>query len=1059
MSLYNLVICMTDKDAAKKMLISELLDELGYADSPFFLKKGTRAFSSAHNVGHILRAATKPECGLHGVYSLNDRGNPASSQTPIVYVCKAKTETAADEIHRLVWNQDIAPFLIILTPKGIKFYSGFEYSSSGNGHLTNLLAFNQAIATINEFHADEINSGRFWKGWSKRLRTKERVNWKLLNNLKSVDHYLQSRCDLSRRTSHALIGKYVYLHYLRDRDILSDRKLASWGVTDSQIYGSNASITKLKVVVHKLEEWLNGNIFPIVFSGKDAPKSEHIQLVAGIFEGDDLLPSGDRQLSLDFKAYDFSYIPIETLSVVYEQFLHTPDGNGQSQGKDEGAYYTPIPVVNYMLSEMEEALPLEDGVEVFDPACGSGAFLVQCYRRLIEKTYPPHKHPTVHPIQLRQLLVDNIFGLDRDEDACAVSELSLLLTLLDYVDPPDLEDDKRVKLPTLRGKNIFHSEFFDPLPSVLNNKAFHWIVGNPPWKKLNPRTLKENDRPAWDWMQENKRERPTGGNELARAFAWRVAELTDEEGEIGLFMPAMTLFDKRAVEFRKLFFEQMHLKCVANFSNLAEVISAGRFRVPSAAFFFAPYTGEMPNKTEREFVRVFSPLVANQEPTRPEGAGERIESWSIVINESEIRDIPYGEVSSGSGLPWKIATWGSHNDIRLLRRLNKQFHSLEHLQTDEFITISEGPALRSALVAGGEYQTIFKDELVGKRTLDMKVLSGCRELFSFPSSSLPENEKHYVSKRAGIGRKLEICNGPHVIVNVARTFAIYTDDYVVVPSRQVGIISPSKDSIFLKALSLFLSSDFVFYHQFFTASQFGVQRGVATLDALKRVPCPLSELSKSEQKQWAKLHRRLTETAPRRFGAKDDTQTLFPDDGLDDLLIELNDLVSESLGLSEREKALVSDFVNIRLELNDGKVGRPATTNPTSAEMKRYGKRLRQELDEYLGPSSEHRHAINIIHDKATGMICVDFVASKKTTGVTVTPADRPTAKALAATRKELQEEIGQWVYFNRDLRIHDGMKTYLFKPMQRFHWTESQAMVDASEMIAETVSAEGALA
>jgi hypothetical protein len=84
------------------MLISELLHELGYADSPCFLKKGTRAFSSAQNVGHILRAAAKPECGLQGVYSLNDRAKPASSQTPLVYVCKAKTKTDADEIHRRV---------------------------------------------------------------------------------------------------------------------------------------------------------------------------------------------------------------------------------------------------------------------------------------------------------------------------------------------------------------------------------------------------------------------------------------------------------------------------------------------------------------------------------------------------------------------------------------------------------------------------------------------------------------------------------------------------------------------------------------------------------------------------------------------------------------------------------------------------------------------------------------------------------------------------------------------------------------------------------------------
>lgn len=1037
------------------MLISELLGELGYADSPFFLKKGTRTFSNAQNVGHILRAATKSECGLHGVYSLNDRGNPSSSQTPIVYVCKAKTETDADEIHRLVWNQDIAPFLIVLTPRGIKFYSGFEYSSSGNGHLTNLLAFNQAIATAREFHADEIDSGRFWKGWSKRLRPERRVNRKLLGNLKSLDNYLQNDRDLSRRASHALIGKYVYLHYLRDRDILSDRKLDSWGATESQIFGSNASITKLKTVVRNLEEWLNGNIFPIAFAGKDAPKSEHVQLVAGIFSGDDMLPSGDRQLSLDFKAYDFSYIPIETLSVVYEQFLHAPDEDGQSKGKDVGAYYTPIPVVNYMLAEMEEALPLEDGVRVFDPACGSGAFLVQCYRRLIEKTYPHHKHPTVRPIELRKLLVDNIFGLDRDKDACAVSELSLLLTLLDYVDPPDLENDKRVTLPTLRNKNIFHADFFEPLPSPLENKEFNWIVGNPPWKNLNLRTLKENDRPAWDWIQENKGERPVGDNQLARAFAWRVAELTDCEGEVGLFMPAMTLFDKHAVDFRKLFFEQMHLKCVANFSNLAEVISAGRFRVPSAAFFFAPYINETPDATEREFVRVFSPLVADQEPTRPEGTGKRIESWCIVINESEIRDIPYGEIATGDGLPWKIATWGSHNDVRFLKRLGKRFPSLSDLQDDGLIAISEGPSLRSDLVATGENKTEFQEQLVGKSELKMSALARLRHVFSFPHDAFRVCRKHYARRPA----TLRVCRGPHVIVNVARTFAIYTDDYLVVPSRQIGIISHSDEREFLKALSLYLSSDFAFHHQFFTATQFGVKRDVATLDALKRMPCPLTELSKSDLKKWSKLHRQLTKTTPRRVGdVRNSARSLFPDDGLGDLLIKLNGMVSESLGLSERERALVSDFVNIRLELNDGKIGRPAIRIPILAEIKRYGKRLREELDGFLGPGSEYRHAVDIIHDPATGMICVDFVKSRKAIAVSAASADRPTARALAATRNELQEEIGQWVYFNRDLRIHDGTKTYLFKPMQRFHWTESQAMVDASEMIAETVSAEGAV-
>ncbi|HBN77280.1 MAG TPA: hypothetical protein DD473_15995, partial [Planctomycetaceae bacterium] len=103
-------------------------------------------------------------------------------------------------------------------------------------------------------------------------------------------------------------------------------------------------------------------------------------------------------------------------------------------------------------------------------------------------------------------------------------------------------------------------------------------------------------------------------------------------------------------------------------------------------------------------------------------------------------------------------------------------------------------------------------------------------------------------------------------VSAARTFAIYEEDDLVVPSRQIGIISPTDDRDFLKALSLYLSSDFAFYHQFFTASQFGVKRDVATLDSLKQMPCPIRKFTTSELKPWVKLHSQLVKTSPRKVG-------------------------------------------------------------------------------------------------------------------------------------------------------------------------------------------------
>ena len=235
-------------------------------------------------------------------------------------------------------------------------------------------------------------------------------------------------------------------------------------------------------------------------------------MVAATFGGDQPLGDGTWQLHLDFQAYDFSYIPIETLSVVYEQFLHaSPSEEGSTRGKEAGAYYTPIPVVNFMLAEMEDRHPLSRGTRILDPACGSGAFLVQCYRRLIEREYPP-TGDAPGPVKLRELLQEHIFGVDRDPDACSVTELSLILTLLDYCDPPDLEDNKRIKLPSLRDVNIFHANFFDEnskLHSFLSRRKFDWVIGNPPWKKLNPKklSLQDQSRLALDEEAERSRER------------------------------------------------------------------------------------------------------------------------------------------------------------------------------------------------------------------------------------------------------------------------------------------------------------------------------------------------------------------------------------------------------------------------------------------------------------------------------------------------------------------------------------------------------------------------
>ena len=147
------------------MATDKLLDNLGYDRSPNFLRAGDAAMLNAPAYGHVFRRAmTEP--GLIGVYTL--RAPKATANTPsipTVYVCRAESEAAADHVHRLVWNQDVVPFVIVEHPRGFRLYSGFEFDPRPEQRAKNLLrTFNTAAELAAAgFHADAIDDGTLWR--------------------------------------------------------------------------------------------------------------------------------------------------------------------------------------------------------------------------------------------------------------------------------------------------------------------------------------------------------------------------------------------------------------------------------------------------------------------------------------------------------------------------------------------------------------------------------------------------------------------------------------------------------------------------------------------------------------------------------------------------------------------------------------------------------------------------------------------------------------------------------------------------------------------------------
>jgi hypothetical protein len=1009
------------------MSVDAIIEALGYRKSPNFLR--AKEFGDVPGYSHLFQRATQ-RCQLKGIYALKDTGSGNEpSIVPLVYVCEGDGALLPHEIHRLAWNQNVVPFILVAARDAVRLYSGFNYGAATlgtdpdagrEGVLRGAVAYKQVAEQLSSLRAEEIDRGEVWRTWERKIDPRGRVDWKLLENLSKLGVWLRSQ-GLQKNTAHALIGKYVYLRYLHDRGILSPLKFGEWGLDPDTVFGRHATITGLRSVIRQLEDWLNGSVFPIKLTGTGAPSPKHIERVAGAFMGDDPVTG---QLHLDFQPYDFSHIPIETLSVIYEQFLHA-----EGRGKDAGAYYTPVPIVHFMLQE-----------------------LVQCYRRLIERRVR-ETGGEMKPSELRQLLTESIFGVDRDKDACRVAELSLVLTLLDYIDPPDLRKNPSFKIPKLRNNNIFRSDFFSPkCPIRVGNESdrFAWVVGNPPWVEVKRPPEEESgeekedlDRFVRRWIARKAKSHPTGGNQAAHAFVWRLGELLKEDGCAALLLPAKILFTYESERFRQELFNRFHVWSVANFSNLTEVLFAGRSRVPAAAFYFS-----LPAADEPQDTYIYSPFVANQEANRPADPNTRKDTWNIVINAGEIRRVGAAESARGALLTWKVAMWGSPRDERLIQSVSKRFPALSTLR-DIGVEIQEGVQLRPEGTKGTE----LVEGLVDKKVLQMEPLRGKGGIFVFPKEATATIDRKNAYLRTRGGKKgLLVSSPPHVIVDASRRFAVYTDEFLVVPPRQIGIAGKSHHDNLLKALSLFLVSDFATYYQFFTSPDWGVKRELATIRSLKEIPIPFVGMSEADLAIWVELHSHaIREWKVQRtlFDDVDEAPRMNPS-AVDS---KLNQLTYSALGLTPQEICLVADLARVRIELDEGKLGAAAVDSPVESELLFYAHVLAGELDAFLG-DPERTHAVRILHDSVSGMVETRIAPrSGDTHQLSIESADRLTAESLAELRALARHEVSQWVYFDRKLIVLGGERTMLLKPLQRFHWTPAQALNDADSIIGETIS------
>ncbi len=158
-------------------------------------------------------------------------------------------------------------------------------------------------------------------------------------------------------------------------------------------------------------------------------------------------------------------MPVEIMGQVYEQFLGKvvsvdPGHRVVIEEKPEvrkagGVYYTPAYIVDYIVENtvgklLEGKTPKQASkLKILDPACGSGSFLIGAYTYLLEwhrrwyinnasdkeRGKVLYEGPTgelqLTTAKKKEILLNNLYGVDIDSQAVEVTKLSLLLKVLE----------------------------------------------------------------------------------------------------------------------------------------------------------------------------------------------------------------------------------------------------------------------------------------------------------------------------------------------------------------------------------------------------------------------------------------------------------------------------------------------------------------------------------------------------------------------------------------------------------------------------------------------------
>lgn len=1010
--------------------------EFGIAESKpprFFSDKDDLDFTTPQ--GHLLRRAFD---------ALKLDGILCADHSPLVYF-KQLNPITADEVyrlHKLFWNHGGAPVLVLVSVDKVHVYSGMSRPLPENElpeRMPSLVATLDRVAAGLCAFLTSVESGEFFRQHLRSFNPDHRVDRALLENLSDTREALASaaRRQIPTDTLDALLCRFVFTCYLFDREVIGQSYLTGLGAKGASHLKDVLAIqpaANAKTVLYRLFRRLgkdfNGDLFSDDLDAEAEFVDEpHIKTLNEFFHGTAV--RGGQQA---FWAYDFSIIPIETISAIYERFLKDSDAQ-------EGAFYTPRFLAEVVLDTALDGMGSVLGKKFLDPACGSGIFLVGLFNRMAEewKQQNPTARNPRRARELMRLLRESLHGVDINPTACKITAFSLYLAYLDQLSPRDIqelqEQEGEPSLPNLvatekASGNIHRADFFDGATAF--STGVDLVIGNPPWG-----STVEKATPAGQWCAAHSK--PVPDKQIAAAFVWKAIEHVAVDGRVCFLLPDGILFNSSstALAFQRAFVRQHSIDRVLNLADFRWFLFE---RAVHAALVVA-YRKPSASDTQHQI-----------EYWVPKTDWTVIGAEVITIGPADRSTVAIAEVLQDLSSPdapqvWKQKFWASPREVRLLDRLSLYPRLRDHVR---------GPKERNSrkpwIMAVG-FQPVRKGDDPAKAQtislpsrrfipatspgLDLVLLTSDCQTLDTPS----------VEVRSGSNKNTEVFQAPHVLVAKGFTRIAYCDFDVSFQDALRGIQGPPEHRTLLVFLAAYLRSPLAKFYLFHTASDWGITRPQVHVDEVLRIPMPLPDQQPNSQRCWQiveKVAEIVTDAAHKASADFADRQRIVRSADA-----AITPLIDEYFDIHAMEKPLIEDTLKVTIpsiQPTRRRMPVPTVAPSSVAQREAYCARVCSMLN---GWAKRGNYKVRgTVHGSDAMGIAMAVLEKVSRTDAELPPGNdgHDMLKALDHLRKAFPQRLAT-LDVVRGILVFDKNRLYVVKPIGQRHWTQTAAMNDADEI------------